>query len=140
MKISPRSPRGQAGPRNSTVLAQDRESFRLPQDPIHSIREILRDEIGRRLPISGMPLNFALSIAGTHEDGARSNAMSQLDIAVPVADNKGAAQIQAVLTCGALQHSRLRLAAGAANVSFVRTIVPGVRKRSPFGKLGLHPN
>src|SRR5260370_24569935 len=85
-----------------------------------------------------MPLNFALSIAGTHEDGARSNAMSQLDMAVPVADNKGAAKSQAVLTGGALQHSRLRLAAGAAIVSFVRTIVQRVDMRSLFGKLGCH--
>jgi hypothetical protein len=38
-----------------------------------------------------MPLNFAFPVPGTHHDGAGSDTMSQLDIAVTIADDKGAA-------------------------------------------------
>ena len=88
--------------------------------------------------MSGMPLDFAFTVAGTHQDGARSNAMSQFDIAVAIANNEGTAQIQAVFTGGALKHSRLRLAAGASVVSSVWTIVQRVDMRSLFGQLGCH--
>jgi len=88
--------------------------------------------------LSGMPLDFAFTVAGPHQDSTRSNAMSQFDIAVAVANNKGTAQIQAVFTGGALKHSRLRLAAGASVVSFMRTIVQRVDMRPLFGKLGCH--
>ena len=85
-----------------------------------------------------MPLNFAFPVAGAHHDGARSDTMSQLDIAVTIADNKGAAQIQAVFAGCALQHSRLRLAACAGVIARVRTIVQRVDMRTFFGELLCH--
>jgi hypothetical protein len=85
-----------------------------------------------------MPLNFAFPVAGAHHDGARSDAMSQLDIAVTVANHKGAAQIQVVLAGCALQHSWFWLAAGAGIVTLVGTIIQRVDVRSLFGELRCH--
>ena len=64
--------------------------------------------------------------------------MSQLDIAVTIADHKGTAQIQIVFAGGAVQHSRLRLAARTGIVTLVRTIVQRVDMGSFFGELRCH--
>jgi len=85
-----------------------------------------------------MPLNFAFPVPGTHHDGAGSDTMSQLDIAVTIADNKAAAQIQAVFAGCALEHSRFWLAAPASVVTLVRTIIQRVDMRTLFGELRCH--
>jgi len=42
----------------------------------------------RRGQVAEMPLNFAFPVPGTHHDGARSDTMSQLDIAVTIPTTK----------------------------------------------------
>jgi hypothetical protein len=94
---------------------------------VNSISKVGSDKIRLKLPLWGIPQIFAFAVAGAHQNTASAGAAGQLDVAVAIADNKGAVQVDSVFAGGPLEHSRLRLAAIAAIGRSVRAIVYGVK-------------
>jgi len=101
-------------------------SFRWPQDPVSGFSKIGGDKIGLKLPSRDIPEIFAFAVTTAHEDTSRARTTGQLDVAMAIADNEGALQVDGVLLGGALEHAGLWLSAIAAIGGIVRAVVYGV--------------
>jgi len=93
---------------------------------MNRVGEVGGDKIRLKLPLWGVPEMLAFAVASPHEDTARACAASKFDVAVTIADDEGAKQVDGVLPCGAVKHACLWLAAVAAVGRRVRAVVYGV--------------
>jgi hypothetical protein len=93
---------------------------------VNSIRKVGGDKIRLKLPLWSVPEIFAFTVTSAHQDTARSRATGKLDVAVAIADDEGAMQVDGVLAGSALEHTCLWFAAVATVGRCVRAIVYGV--------------
>ncbi|MDQ1409099.1 MAG: hypothetical protein QOJ41_834 [Acidobacteriaceae bacterium] len=82
-----------------------------------------------------MPENFTLAIAGAHHDTASADAVRQLRVAMAVADNERARQVDAVFRGGLIQHAGARFSARASVARDVGTIIDAIQVRPGFSQL-----
>jgi hypothetical protein len=92
---------------------------------VNGVRKVGGDKIRLKLPLWDVPEIFSFAVSSAHQDTLRSRAMGKLDVAVAVADDEAAMQVDGVLAGGALEHTRLWLAAVATVGRRVRAVVYG---------------
>ena len=85
-----------------------------------------------------MPLDFAGSVTGANQNRLCRDAVSKLHVAIAIADDERAAQVQTVFACGLPQQAWFRLAAFARVFGFVRAIVHRIEARTGGGEFVSH--
>ncbi len=64
---------------------------------MNRIGEVGGDKIRLKLPLWGVPQILAFAVTSPHQDTGRARATSKLDVAVAIANDEGAMQIDGVL-------------------------------------------
>jgi hypothetical protein len=93
---------------------------------VNSVRKVGGHKIRLNRPLRGIPKIFALSVTGAHQNTAGARAAGKFDIAVTIAHDERAMQVDGVLAGRSFKHSCLRLTAIACIRRSVRAIVYGV--------------
>src|SRR5258708_39992433 len=110
----------------------------VPQNPIHRGLQIFGNQV--RLPGPGLrvPGKIAEAVASFHENSFCTCVEGEFHVAVAIADNERALQVEAKSPRRAMQHAWIRLAAVAVVRLIVRATINRSGRRAAWREIPFH--